>query len=46
MNAFFYALLGWLPAPLDVICCAVVFLFFLIVFLRLVCFILDLIPFL
>lgn len=46
MTALYYALLGWLPFPLDIICSGVVFIFFLVVFLRLICFILDLIPFL
>lgn len=42
----FSALFAWLPAPLQVIAGAVVAIFILVVLLRLVAFILDLIPFL
>lgn len=46
MTQFFYALFGWLPPGLEVLCCGVVFIFFVVTLLHLICFILDLIPFL
>lgn len=46
MGALFFSLVAWLPTPLNIVCLGVVALFFLVTFLHLACFILDLIPFL
>ena len=46
MHTLFVLLVGWLPSPLNIIAIGVIGIFFLICFLHLVCFILDLIPFL
>ena len=46
MSGFFISLFGWMPPGLVLLCSGVVFIFFLVSFLHLVCFILDLIPFL
>lgn len=46
MINLFTVLFGWMPPMLALICSAVVFLFFLISFLHIICFIIDLIPFL
>lgn len=39
-------LLSWLPTPLFIMCIGVVSIFFIMTLLRLIAFILDLIPFL
>ena len=46
MAAFFYALFGWMPPILQIVCCGVVAYFFLVTVLHLIRFILDLFPFL
>lgn len=46
MVAFFVSLFAWMPLPLQIICGAVVALFFFFTILHLIRFILDLIPFL
>ncbi len=46
INSLFFALFGWMPLPLIIVCCGAVMLFFLVAVLRLIAFILDLIPFL
>ncbi|MBO5341033.1 MAG: hypothetical protein J6A62_08560 [Oscillospiraceae bacterium] len=46
IQTFFKVLVGWLPFPLYIICSGVITLFFLVAALRLIAFILDLIPFL
>ena len=46
MTGFFTALFGWMPPMLALICSAVVFLFLLVSVLHIICFIIDLIPFL
>lgn len=46
MFAFIDALFGWMPPILAIICSGAVFLFFLVAVLRLIAFILDIIPFL
>lgn len=40
------SLFGWMPPLLVTICAGAVFLFFLVAILRLIAFILDIIPFL
>jgi len=46
MIEFCTALLSWLPTPLNIVCPALVALFFLFTLLHVAAFILDLIPFL
>lgn len=46
MISFIASLLTWLPAPLIAVCAGVVVIFFVAVILRVVRFILDVIPFL
>lgn len=46
MISFFAAFLGWLPSPLFEIAVGVVAIFVIVAILRLISFILDLIPFL
>lgn len=46
MIAFFSACLNWLPPPLFALALGVVTIFAIVVLLRVVAFILDLIPFL
>lgn len=46
ISTFIYPLFGWLPPVLQIVCFGVVSIFFLVTALRLVAFILDLIPFL
>jgi hypothetical protein len=44
--SFFTALFGWLPPALQIIAIGVVAIFFVLTILRLIAFILDVIPFL
>lgn len=46
MLGFFLTLFDWMPSGLFLVCSGVVIIFFLVSILHLVCFILDLIPFL
>lgn len=46
MIAFFVAMLGWMPPLLFAISAGVIVIFVIVVVLRLIAFILDLIPFL
>lgn len=46
MLSFFTSLFVWLPPCLQVLCSGVVAIFFIVIVLRVVRFILDLIPFL
>lgn len=46
MWSFFTSLFSWLPSDLQLVCSGVVVIFFLVTLLRIVRFVLDLIPFL
>lgn len=46
MTVFFYALFGWMPPVLQIVCCGVVAIFFIFTALHIVRLIFDLIPFL
>lgn len=46
MMSFFTSFFGWMPIELQTLCIAVVVIFFVVTVLRIVRFVLDLIPFL
>lgn len=46
MLSMFFSLFSWMPTVLQVICIGALAIFFIIIILRLVIFILDLIPWL